>query len=69
MTTVNKALLALCIILLVLVLYLSREQVTAVGPRNLWTMVRNPWTGAVYLCAPDGGGCTQTYPAPSNLNR
>ncbi len=55
--------------LLLLVLFLGREQVTPAGPRNVMTMVRNPWTGKVYLCAPYGGECRQTYPPTDAGNR
>jgi hypothetical protein len=62
MTLLNKALLTVCIVLALTVVYLGREQVTPAGPRNVMTMVRNPWTGRVYLCMPYGGECRQTYP-------
>jgi hypothetical protein len=69
MTDLNKVLLGACIVLLLTVLYLGREQVTPAGPRNVMTMVRNPWTGRVYLCAPYGGECRQTYPPTDAANR
>jgi hypothetical protein len=46
---------------------LSREEVTPAGPGNMTTMVRNPWTGTVLLCPPDGRECRQTYPAVQPL--
>lgn len=62
LNAVSKILLAVCAALLLTVIYLSREQVSPAGPRNMFTMVRNPWTGTIVLCAPYGGECRQTYP-------
>jgi hypothetical protein len=69
MTNLNKVLFGVCFVLLLTVIYLGREQVTPAGPRNVMTMVRNPWTGKVYLCAPYGGECRQTYPPIDSGNK
>ena len=48
MTTLNKVLLGACIVLLLLVLFLGREQVTPAGPRNVMTMT--PGTPGLARC-------------------
>jgi hypothetical protein len=69
MTALNKALIAACVLLALVAVYLGREQVTPTGPRNTWVMVRNPWTGTVRVCA--GEVCRQVYPQapPFDPNR
>jgi hypothetical protein len=61
MTTLNKTLTVICVILAVI--YLSREEVTSAGPRNLGTRIHNRWTGSVVMCL--GGECSQIYPPVS----
>jgi len=60
-TMLNKALIGLCVILALTVLYLTREEVTGAGPRNIVTRIHNRWTGTVIMCG--GGECRQVYPA------
>jgi hypothetical protein len=62
MTALNKILTVACAILAITVIYLSRDEVTASGPRSLLTRIHNRWTGTVVLCYPDGNKCTQVYP-------
>lgn len=40
--SLNVALLCICLLFLLVVINLGREQVQPAGPRGLWTMVRNP---------------------------
>lgn len=63
MTRPSKALLGLCAALLATVIYLTRDEVTNAGPRNLQTRIHNRWTGSVTICAAYGEpACKQVYP-------
>lgn len=63
MTTISKLLAGLCVILLMIIAYLSREEVTNAGPRNLQTRIHNRWTGTVVIGSSYSGvECKQIYP-------
>lgn len=56
----EKALIAICVVMVSTVAYLSRDEVSTIG-NGYSTEVHNRWTGSIVRCDPDG--CSQVYPA------